>query len=389
MEPAWAGLAAYRYNPLRRRAVLLPVRFDIVLFAAPMTPATRQSLTWSAVALAFVFALWKLGPVLTPFAAAALLAFVLEPGVRWLHAKRVPRVLAVIISILVAALSIAALTLILIPIVQKETVMVRTQLPQLVARFTDTVLPQIQSWLGSLFKLDIALIRQWLTEHLASSSDELAARVLQWAKSGGGLALQVAGLVFLVPVVLFYVLLDWDKIWARWKELIPPRWSERVLDAAAEIDHLLAQYLRGQFLLMLSLALYYSVALLIARFELWLPIGVLTGLLIFVPYLGFALGLLFATLAGVLQFGPLHGLIAAAIVYGVGQVLESVFLTPRLIGERIGLHPLAVILALLAFGYLFGFVGVLLALPLAATLSVGLRRLRAAYKSSEFFSRAP
>lgn len=354
-----------------------------------MTPATRQSLTWSAVALAFVFALWKLGPVLTPFAAAALLAFVLEPGVRWLHAKRVPRVLAVIIAILVAALSIAALTLILIPIVQKETVMVRTQLPQLVARFTDTVLPQIQSWLGSLFKLDIALIRQWLTEHLASSSDELAARVLQWAKSGGGLALQVAGLVFLVPVVLFYVLLDWDKIWARWKELIPPRWSERVLDAAAEIDHLLAQYLRGQFLLMLSLALYYSVALLIARFELWLPIGVLTGLLIFVPYLGFALGLLFATLAGVLQFGPLHGLIAAAIVYGVGQVLESVFLTPRLIGERIGLHPLAVILALLAFGYLFGFVGVLLALPLAATLSVGLRRLRAAYKSSEFFSRAP
>ena len=138
---------------------------------------------------------------------------------------------------------------------------------------------------------------------------------------------------------------------------------------------------------MLALAVFYALALLVAGFDLWLPIGVLTGLLVAVPYLGFALGLIFALVTGMLQLGPVAGLVSVAVIYGAGQVLESLVLTPRLVGERIGLHPLAVILALLAFGTLFGFVGVLLALPLSAVLAVGLRRLRAAYLASEFYLR--
>ena len=120
----------------------------------------------------------------------------------------------------------------------------------------------------------------------------------------------------------------------------------------------------------------------------WLPIGVLTGLLVAVPYLGFALGLVFALITGMLQFGPLYGLIAVAVVYGIGQVVESVYLTPKLVGGSIGLHPVAVIFALIAFGSVFGFVGVLLALPMAAILSVGLKRLRGAYFASDFYTRA-
>jgi predicted PurR-regulated permease PerM len=138
---------------------------------------------------------------------------------------------------------------------------------------------------------------------------------------------------------------------------------------------------------MLTLAVYYSVALMIAGFDVALPVGIITGLLVFIPYLGFGLGLTLALIAAMLQFDGLQGLAAVAIVYGAGQILESFLLTPRLVGERIGLHPLAVIFALLAFGQLFGFVGVLLALPASAIVSVGLKHMRAHYLNSSFYTR--
>jgi predicted PurR-regulated permease PerM len=193
--------------------------------------------------------------------------------------------------------------------------------------------------------------------------------------------------LFLVPVVLFYLLTDWPELVARSRTLIPPRWVRPIDEVLDETDTLLGQYLRGQLLVMLSLAVWFSIGLLVAGFELWLPIGVLSGLLIFIPYIGFATGFVFALVAGMLQLGPLAGAVWVASIYGVAQVVESTWLTPRLVGERIGLHPVAVIFALLAFGSLFGFVGVLLALPLAAVTAVGLRRLLAAWRASEFYHR--
>jgi predicted PurR-regulated permease PerM len=156
-------------------------------------------------------------------------------------------------------------------------------------------------------------------------------------------------------------------------------------DFFAECDDVLGQYLRGQLLVMLVLAGYYAVGLGLFRFELALPVGVFTGLAVFIPYIGFGLGLLLALLAAVLQFGDLYGLMAVAVVYGLGQVLESFFLTPRLVGERIGLNPLMVIFALLAFGQLFGFVGVLIALPVSAVGLVAVRRLQRAYLASRLY----
>lgn len=167
---------------------------------------------------------------------------------------------------------------------------------------------------------------------------------------------------------------------------MPRRWSALVGDMAAEADGLLAQYLRGQLLVMLLLAAYYSIALAIAGFDVALPVGMLTGLLVFIPYVGFGFGLLLAIIAAVLQFDGWHGLAAVAIVYGAGQFIESFYLTPRLVGERIGLHPLTVIFALLAFGQLFGFVGILLALPASAILSVVFGRLRRHYLNSSFYN---
>jgi predicted PurR-regulated permease PerM len=175
---------------------------------------------------------------------------------------------------------------------------------------------------------------------------------------------------------------------ARLALMVPRRWISLVTSMAVEADSLLAQYLRGQLLVMLVLATYYSVALAIAGFDVALPVGLLTGLLVFIPYIGFGIGLLLAVVAAILQFDGLQGLIAIAIIYGCGQVIEGFYLTPRLVGERIGLHPLAVIFALLAFGQLFGFVGILLALPASAILSVIVKRLREHYLQSPFYGQS-
>ncbi len=170
--------------------------------------------------------------------------------------------------------------------------------------------------------------------------------------------------------------------------MVPRRWAAQSMNIAHEVDGLLAQYLRGQLTVMLALAFYYSVALALAGFDVALPVGILTGLLVFIPYLGFGLGLVLALIAAVLQFEGIYGLVAVAIIYGVGQVVESFFLTPRLVGERIGLHPLAVIFALMAFGQLFGFVGILLALPASAIVSVAVRHMRTQYISSSFYNQS-
>jgi predicted PurR-regulated permease PerM len=190
----------------------------------------------------------------------------------------------------------------------------------------------------------------------------------------------------LVPVVTFYLLLDWNARVAQLKALVPPRLRERTDGFLDECDAVLGQYLRGQMLVMVALATYYAAALALAGFDLALPVGVFTGLAVFVPYLGFGLGLAMALLAALLQFGTLGALAWVGLIYGIGQVLESFLLTPRLVGERIGLSPLAVIFALLAFGQLFGFVGVLVALPASAVAVVAARRLRAGYLASRLYA---
>jgi predicted PurR-regulated permease PerM len=189
-------------------------------------------------------------------------------------------------------------------------------------------------------------------------------------------------------VALFYLLMDWPRVVAQSQSLLPAGVKDKVLSFLDEADGVLAQYLRGQLLVMVIMALYYAIALMIAGYDLAWPIGLFTGLAMFIPYVGFGIGLLLAVVAGLLQFDALYALGVVAFVYGVGQVVESLVLTPRLVGERIGLHPLAVIFALLAFGQLFGFVGVLVALPASAVVAVALKRALAAYRQTRLFTGA-
>ncbi len=346
----------------------------------------RQTLMWLSVGVAFLFLLWLLTPVLTPFVAAIIIGYVLNPGVDWMEHRRIPRALGVLVAIVGLGLMIAALVLVVMPILSDQLPLLRERIPALLAKIDAAVGPWLKQ-MGAGGRLDFAALQTAITTKF-TIGDGATTALLTWLRIGGSALMGWAATLFLIPIVLFYLLLDWHRVVARIGETVPRRWKAEVTEMATEADQLLAQYLRGQLLVMFLLAVFYSAGLAIAGFDIALPVGILTGLLVIIPYLGFGLGLALALLAALLQFDGWYGLAAVAAVYGLGQFVESFYLTPRLVGERIGLHPLIVIFALLAFGQLFGFVGILLALPASAILSVVFGRLRRHYLNSSFYNQS-
>lgn len=343
--------------------------------------------SWAGVALLCLLVLWLLAPVLAPFVVAAVLAYVLHPLVLRLEGwgrGRLPRALAVVLVEALALMALLGLFLLLVPVVWREWPLVKQQLPLVLDRLDTVLRPWLVQW-GVDAPLDLAEIKSQLKEYLSANREDWLAPLLASLRQGGSVALAVAGYAVLVPVALFFMLYDWTRMVRLCVELVPPRLRSRFDGFMLDCDTVLGEYLRGQLLVMLALAVFYSVGLSLFGLDLALPIGVFTGLAVFVPYLGFGLGLVLALLAGLLQFTPGHALLVVALVYGLGQMVESFVLTPRLVGERIGLHPLAVILALMAFGQLLGFVGVLIALPASAVLLVALRRLREQYFQSQLY----
>lgn len=355
------------------------------------TPTQRRFFSWAAIAALFAFVLWLLAPVLAPFVVASVLAYALTPVVDWLDnlvGGRIPRLLAVVVVELLFILVLLGVLLLIVPILVKELPLLREQFPVLLESLNATLKPWLAQW-GLHFSMDVANIKAFVMKYLNANVEDAFGSVMASVKLGGSVAFAIVGNAILVPVALFYLLMDWDGLVAQVRTLVPPRMRASVDGFVAEADDVLGQYLRGQLLVMLILAVFYSVGLALFGLDLALPIGIFTGLAIFVPYLGFGVGLGLATLAGLLEFSASSGvgytLIMVAVVYGLGQVVESLYLTPRLVGERIGLHPLAVIFALLAFGQLFGFVGVLIALPVSAVLLVAIRRMRSGYLGSRLY----
>lgn len=356
----------------------------------PSTFTPQRLAAWACVALALALVVWLLAPVLAPFVVAAVLAYALQPLVRKLQVlmgPRVPAIISVVLVELLALLSVLGLALLLVPILARELPLIQQQLPLLIDRLQNSINPWL-SQTGWHVSLDMGSLKAQWVKYLSANSDDLLASALSSLKLGGSVAMALVGNAVLIPVALFYLLSDWDRWVALVVELVPPAWRPRYDAFMGECDQVLGQYLRGQLLVMLALAIFYATGLGLFGLELALPIGVFTGLAVFVPYLGFGLGLVLALLAGLLQFVSIKALVMVGVVFGIGQLLESFLLTPRLVGERIGLHPLAVIFALLAFGQLLGFIGVLIALPASAVLLVALRRVRQTYLESHLYQSA-
>jgi predicted PurR-regulated permease PerM len=326
-----------------------------------------------AVLIVLAWLLGQLSPVLTPFIAAAIMTYILNPLVLKLSEiklgkKPLSRTLSSIIVMLGLIIVLISGVLILLPVLRTEANLLQNRLPTLIETLHTTWLPWLQQHFGITIALDTVSLKQWLAN--LNVSDDVINYVLTALKFSGMALLGFVGTVLLTLVLTFYLLLDWPKLVRQTRSLVPKRWGVLVDKLTGDCDRVLGQYLRGQLSVMLALCVYYSITLWLIGFDVALPVGVLTGLLIVIPYLGFALGLLLALAIAVLQFTGLNGVIAVVLIYGFGQILEGFFLTPRWVGASLGLHPVAVIFALLAFGQLLGFTGILLALPLAAVVVV-------------------
>lgn len=333
--------------------------------------------------------IYLLRSILMPFLAGALLAYLTDPLADRLERLRLNRTLAVIVVFTGLALIGAGAVLLLLPTLGRQIDSLRSLLPQIVEWIRQVLLPWLEAQTGlDIGPLNLETLRRAITQHWQSTSSIIASVIAQATRSGLALIGWLINLA-LIPVVAFYLLRDWDVLVARIRDLLPRRIEPTASRLASECSEVLAAFLRGQLLVMLSLGVVYAVGLQLIGLDLALLIGLLAGLASIVPYLGFILGLGTAAIATVVQFND--WLVPLALVGGVfivGQLLESMVLIPLLVGDRIGLHPVAVIFAVLAGGQLFGFTGVLLALPIAAVVMVLLRHAHKRYLTSALYTDA-
>lgn len=330
--------------------------------------------------------LYLLSPVLMPFLVAALLAYLGDPLVDRLEARKCSRTIAVLVVFCSLFASILIVIAVVVPILQQEMVAMVKKLPSYIDWFQSAVLP----WLNSQFALelpgfDVASLKQVIVKHWQSVGDVAAGLIESMSESGLALMAILINIV-LIPVLTFYLLRDWDLLVSRIHELIPRRYERDTVRLFKDCDEVLGAFMHGQLLVMLSLGTVYSVGLWLVGLDMSLLIGMGAGLVSFVPYLGFILGVLVASIAVMVQFQEALPLIYILMVFGVGQMLESFLLTPYLLGDRIGLHPVAVIFAVMAGGQLFGFVGILLALPVAAVIVVLLSHAHERYVNSQLYA---
>ena len=344
-------------------------------------------LRWQLLALLVIIlaVLWVLAPVLTPFVVAAMLAYLGDPLADRLEKWRLSRTLAVSIVFLLMLLVLAGVLILLVPLIERQVVRLIDSLPQYAAWIRDQAAPWLQQHLNlDLGSFDTQRIVDLLREHMASAGGVAAVVVANVSKSGLAVVAWLTNLV-LIPVVTFYLLRDWDVLVARIHGLLPRSVEPVVSRLARDSDTVLGAFVRGQLSVMVALGLIYGIGLWAVGISVGPLIGMIAGLVSFVPYLGFIIGLIASLIAALVQYHDWLHVVLVLVVFGVGQIMEGYVLTPRLVGNKIGLHPVAVIFAVLAGGQLFGFTGVLLALPVASVIMVLLRYAHERYMASNLY----
>jgi predicted PurR-regulated permease PerM len=335
--------------------------------------------------LAAGWLLYLLSPILTPFIVAALLAYLGDPLVDRLEERRLPRSAAVSVVFLVIVGLLVLLLLILIPRIEEQISTLVAKLPQYIDWLKLHLLPHIEGLLPADAKhWDAEALRNSLTQHWSKAGGLLTGVWSSISASGVALVGWIGNLV-LIPVLTFYLLRDWDRLVAGIEALLPRSSSPVWCRLASESDEVLGAFLRGQMLVMFALGVIYTTGLWLVGLDFALLIGMFAGIVSFVPYLGLIVGILIAGIASVLQFKGIDMLPWVIAVFVIGQLLEGFVLTPRLVGERIGLHPVAVIFAVMAGGQLYGFFGILVALPVAAVVLVLLRYALGNYRASGLY----
>ena len=332
-----------------------------------------------------VLLVYLLQPILTPFLVGALLAYLGDPLADRLEARGFGRTLAVTVVFIGLSSVVILLLLLTIPLIGKQLDTLAMKLPQWMDQFQKTVLPWVQERLGGVGEpISMDELKSAISQHWGTAGSLIKVFWNNLAGSSIAMMAVLANLV-LVPVVTFYLLRDWDRLIAHIRDLLPRSTEPMVSKLASECDEIIGAFIRGQLLVMLALAIIYSLGLWMVGMELALILGLIAGLASIVPYMGFIVGITVASIVCWFQFHDFFALLKVGGVFAVGQMIEGMILTPLLVGDRIGLHPVAVIFAIMAGGQLAGFTGVLLALPVAAVIMVLLRQVHRSYKGSHLY----
>ncbi len=341
---------------------------------------------WIVLGLGLVcFLLYSLQPILMPFLIGSLLAYLGDPLADKLEAKKLSRTQSICIVFFLLTLVLVIVVLLTFPMIGHQINVLASKIPLWIDLAQKELIPFVQKNLGlPENSLPLGNIKSAVTENWEGAGEVLRGILGQVAGSSMALLALVANLL-LIPVVTFYLLRDWDVLVGHIRDLLPRSMEDRVVSLVTECDEIIGAFIRGQLLVMLALTIIYSIGLWIVGLDLALLLGVVAGLASIVPYMGFIVGITAACIAAFFQFHELVPLIAVAAVFGVGQLLEGMVLTPILVGDRIGLHPVAVIFSIMAGGQLAGFTGILLALPVAAVIMVFLRHMHRNYKESELY----
>jgi predicted PurR-regulated permease PerM len=342
---------------------------------------TRTNHFWNKYSI-FILALlcsaflYLLAPILLPFVAGALIAYLSRPLVNKLVHHGVPHLLAVIIVFSVVFLIFDLLIFFLIPaLVQRQVATLSVQLPHMIAWVQNNAIPWVTSHFGLEDDSNVEAFKNIFTENSGDAASWIWKTMLH---SGKALFETILDFI-LIPVVTFYLLRDWDKIITNIRNSIPRTIRPTVIKLTRECDSVLGGFFRGQLSVMVALTIMYAIGLSIVGLQLSMVIALIIGVTSIVPYLGFIIGIFIAVIAALVQFGTLSSVLWVLLVFAIGHSIENFYLTPKLIGKRIGLHPIVVIFAILAGGTLFGFFGVLLALPAAAIIMVLLRHVHQRY----------
>jgi len=342
---------------------------------------------WQLVALILgvCLALYVLGPVLTPFVAAAIFAYLFDPLVDRLQRWKMSRTWATTIVFLALLIALIVILVLLVPYIERQIATLIRKLPDWIAWVQSDAIP----WLNAQFDLsleapDMQQLAGIVQEHWKEAGGAAATVALAVSKSGLTVVSWVIHLI-VVPVAFFYLLRDWHSMIDSVHDLLPRAVEPTVMRLARESDRTLSGFVRGQVSVMLVLGAMYAIALWAIGLDIGPLIGIIAGLISFIPYLGGISGILMALIAAIVQYHDWTHVILVLVVFAIGHLLEGYVLVPRLVGDKIGLHPLAVIFAVLAGGELFGFLGVLLALPIASVCNVVLRELHARYRASDLY----
>ncbi|WP_180181240.1 chloramphenicol efflux transporter CxpE [Acinetobacter sp. YH01021] len=347
----------------------------------------RRILILAGIAL-ILWVLYLLKPVVVPFVAAFLIAYLFSPLVDVLHRIGLARWLSISIVFIGIGVVVTLVMWYLVPLVWQQLMYARDSIPAGIHWINYTFLP----WLSDSFNLvpmeiDTDQISSVVMDYVQTnySADSIQAMLLKLAQSGLNF-IQIGGTIVLIPIIAFYFLLDWDRMLDSLRRLIPRPYEKTTLTIVSECHSVLGAFVKGQFLVMLLLGVVYAVGLQLIGLEIGLIIGMIAGLCSIIPYLGFAVGIIAAVIATFFQFGiDWWQLVLVGIVFMVGQAVEGYILQPFLLGDKIGLSPVAVVFAVLAGAQLAGFLGMLIALPVAAVIVVLLRHIREYYEHTPFY----